>query len=273
MPPKARGGGRGRGRGGTARGRGGSSSTLTGAASSTAAPPELKTEASIANDNDEADGQPATQELTMPEAVESQAADTTNPIPSYVVATRAPRATTKLRNRSTSSPQTVADSPARPPVQRLDSLKSAEPASRSASPAAMRRTASTRGKRPATIKPTFTGRRSKQDREALDKIARDREKERQAERLAEERQKEKDNRKKNRDAQRGNNTRGRGGYSGSVSGPFSLGNASHGKHLDIGTLTVAYILEQTREPQIEVQFLDHEQHESSVRTTMTRAGR
>jgi DNA-directed RNA polymerase III subunit RPC4 len=80
------------------------------------------------------------------------------------------------------------------------------------------------------IKPTFTGRRSKEEREALEKEAMLREKARMKEREAADRKKEKDaERKMKRDADRA--VRGRGGYTGAMSGPFSLGSSREGKHI------------------------------------------
>jgi DNA-directed RNA polymerase III subunit RPC4 len=106
-------------------------------------------------------------------------------------------------------------------VQRLGSLNT----SRSASPA-VRRGTSARGKRGA-IKPTFTGRRSKEERAALEKEAIEREKARTKEREALDKKKRSDaERKAKRDTDRA--ARGRGGYSGSMSGPFSLGSSREG---------------------------------------------
>lgn len=143
------------------------------------------------------------------------------------------RSTAEPFPRSASTPQTIAEYSTRPPVQRLESLKSLEPASRSASPSTRRNTPA-RGKKPAVIKPTFTGRRSKQDRDALDKMAREREKERAAEREALEKAKREEKAFQGRKRGNGrgdNNSRGRGGYSGAVSGPFSLG-ATQGEQLE-----------------------------------------
>lgn len=78
------------------------------------------------------------------------------------------------------------------------------------------------------IKPTFTGRRSKEERAALEKEAIDREKARTKEREDADRRKRNDaERKAKRDAERA--VRGRGGYSGAMSGPFSLGSSREGK--------------------------------------------
>jgi DNA-directed RNA polymerase III subunit RPC4 len=86
---------------------------------------------------------------------------------------------------------------------------------------------STRGKK-AIAKPTFTGRRSKEERTALEKDASAREAARNKEREKVERWKREDKEKKAaRDAKQA--SRGRGGYSGAMSGPFSLGSSREGK--------------------------------------------
>jgi DNA-directed RNA polymerase III subunit RPC4 len=80
------------------------------------------------------------------------------------------------------------------------------------------------------IKPTFTGRRSKEERATLEKEAMEREKARTKELEAADRRKQKDlERKLKRDADRA--VRGRGGYTGAMSGPFSLGSSREGKHI------------------------------------------
>ncbi|KAL5115551.1 hypothetical protein ACEQ8H_006527 [Pleosporales sp. CAS-2024a] len=118
----------------------------------------------------------------------------------------------------TPAPEDGIDAPGRPPVQRLGSLNT----SRSASPA-VRRGTSSRGKR-GMVKPTFTGRRSKEEREALAKEALEREKARTQEQVKAAERKQKDaERRAKRDAERA--VRGRGGYSGAMSGPFSLGSS------------------------------------------------
>jgi DNA-directed RNA polymerase III subunit RPC4 len=79
------------------------------------------------------------------------------------------------------------------------------------------------------IKPTFTGRRSKEERATLEKEAMEREKARTKELEAAGRRKQKDlERRLKRDADRA--VRGRGGYTGAMSGPFSLGSSREGKH-------------------------------------------
>ncbi|KAH7384334.1 RNA polymerase III RPC4-domain-containing protein [Phaeosphaeria sp. MPI-PUGE-AT-0046c] len=119
---------------------------------------------------------------------------------------------------ASATPVDGTDSPGRAPVQRLGSLN----ASRSASPA-VRRGTSTRGKR-GMIKPTFTGRRSKEERAALEKEAIEREKARTKEQAdADRRKRNEADRKAKREQERA--SRGRGGYSGAMSGPFSLGSS------------------------------------------------
>jgi DNA-directed RNA polymerase III subunit RPC4 len=77
------------------------------------------------------------------------------------------------------------------------------------------------------IKPTFTGRRSKEERAALEREAIEREKARTKEREDADRRKRNDaERKAKRDAERA--VRGRGGYNGAMSGPFSLGSSREG---------------------------------------------
>jgi DNA-directed RNA polymerase III subunit RPC4 len=77
-------------------------------------------------------------------------------------------------------------------------------------------------------KPTFTGRRSKEEREALAKEALEREKARTQEQEEAARKKQQyAERKAKREAERA--VRGRGGYSGAMSGPFSLGSSKEGK--------------------------------------------
>ncbi|KAF3037223.1 hypothetical protein E8E12_005061 [Didymella heteroderae] len=121
------------------------------------------------------------------------------------------------------TPQDGAEASTRPPVQRLGGLKSAEPSSRSASPSVKRGT-TTRGGKKAAPKPMFTGRRSKEERAALEKEQLEREKirNRDQEREAQFQAKRKE-REAAREASRA--TRGRGGYSGAMSGPFSLGSS------------------------------------------------
>jgi DNA-directed RNA polymerase III subunit RPC4 len=81
------------------------------------------------------------------------------------------------------------------------------------------------------VKPTFTGRRSKEERAALEKEALDRERARTKEREDADRKKRTEaDKKAKRDAERA--TRGRGGYTGAMSGPFSLGSSREGKSQD-----------------------------------------
>jgi DNA-directed RNA polymerase III subunit RPC4 len=77
------------------------------------------------------------------------------------------------------------------------------------------------------IKPTFTGRRSKEERATLEKEAIEREKARTKEQENADRKKRNEaDRKAKRDQERA--SRGRGGYSGAMSGPFSLGSSRDG---------------------------------------------
>lgn len=127
---------------------------------------------------------------------------------------------------ATATPQDSAEGSTRPPVQRLGGLKSVEPSSRSASPSVKR--GSTRGGKKGPVKPTFTGRRSKEERAALEKEALEREKIRNKERAKEDAyQARKKEREAAKEASRA--TRGRGGYSGAMSGPFSLGSSKEGR--------------------------------------------
>ncbi|CAO2655193.1 Nn.00g102570.m01.CDS01 [Neocucurbitaria sp. VM-36] len=120
------------------------------------------------------------------------------------------------------SPQDGTASSTRPPVQRIGSLQGAIPPSRSASPS-VRGRGTIRGKR-GTPKPTFTGRRSKEEREAIAKEQKERDALRNAERDAALARKERDEANKAKREAR-NALRARGGYSGAVSGPFSLGSS------------------------------------------------
>ena len=132
---------------------------------------------------------------------------------------------------ASASASASASTSTRPAVQRLDSLKGiSAPDPRSASPAT-RGAAAARGRKPLSRQPVFKGRRSKEERDALQQEALERERERRAEREAE-------IRKTNRGLYRGAGGRGRGdragrgrgGYMGDVpvSGPFSLGKVTNG---------------------------------------------
>ncbi|KAF2676027.1 hypothetical protein K458DRAFT_238977, partial [Lentithecium fluviatile CBS 122367] len=89
------------------------------------------------------------------------------------------------------------------------------PSSRPASPAVRRG----KGKKPAAPLPTFTGRRSKAERDARIQEGLERERERNKDReKAEERKRKAEERRAKSEAARG---RGRGGYAGVASGPFS----------------------------------------------------
>lgn len=78
------------------------------------------------------------------------------------------------------------------------------------------------------VRPTHTSRRSKEEREALAKEQRDKDVLRNAEREAAIKKKEYDDANKaKREARHA--LRARGGYSGAMSGPFSMGSSREGK--------------------------------------------
>lgn len=124
------------------------------------------------------------------------------------------------------TPQDGADAPTRAPVQRLGGLRNGEPSSRSASPSVKR--GSTKTGKKVMPKPMFTGRRSKEDRAALEKEQLEREKVRNRD---QEKEAAFQARRKEREAAKeaSRATRGRGGYSSAMSGPFSLGSSKEGK--------------------------------------------
>ena len=112
-------------------------------------------------------------------------------------------------------PTTTAEPPAtHVSRQRLDSL--ADPSSRSASPSVRGRG---RGKKPGPAVPVFTGRRSKAERDQRTAEALSREQERNKDREKEAARQEK--KRQFEESRRTNSTRGRGGFSGTISGPFS----------------------------------------------------
>ncbi|KAH9871457.1 hypothetical protein IAQ61_005636 [Plenodomus lingam] len=121
------------------------------------------------------------------------------------------------------NPSNDVESSSRPPVQRIGGLQGSVPPSRSASPSARGRGSVTRGKR-GMVKPTFTGRRTKEEREALAKELKEREELRNAERNAAEEKKRRDQKFRDRREQN-KQQRARGGYHAAVSGPFSLGSS------------------------------------------------
>ncbi|KAL6709066.1 hypothetical protein ACN47E_001882 [Coniothyrium glycines] len=119
--------------------------------------------------------------------------------------------------------QNASETPSRAPVARIGSLQGSVPPSRSASPSIRGRGSATRGKR-GMIKPSFTGRRSKEERDAMAEQAKERELLRNAERDAAELRKQRDaERAAKREANKA--SKARGGYSGAISGPFSLGSS------------------------------------------------
>lgn len=131
-----------------------------------------------------------------------------------------------LHDSAAESPQTGAEPNARAPVQRLGSLQGSVPPSRSASPSVRGRGGTTRGKRGVKT-PAFTGRRSKEERDAIAKEQAARDRERTKEQVAAEKKREADAlRAARREANKQKNARG--GFSGVASGPFSLGSSREG---------------------------------------------
>ncbi|EUC29377.1 hypothetical protein COCCADRAFT_40239 [Bipolaris zeicola 26-R-13] len=121
------------------------------------------------------------------------------------------------------SPQPGAEPSARAPVQRLGSLQGSVPPSRSASPSVRGRGGTARGKRGVKT-PAFTGRRSKEERDAIAKEQAARDRERTKEQVAADKKREADAlRAARREANKQKNARG--GFSGVASGPFSLGSS------------------------------------------------
>ncbi|KAL1797757.1 hypothetical protein ACET3X_004363 [Alternaria dauci] len=134
-------------------------------------------------------------------------------------ASEAPPATAS----AVASPQPDTEPAARAPVQRLGSLQGSVPPSRSASPSVRGRGGTTRGKRGVKT-PAFTGRRSKEERDAIAKELAARDRERTKEQVAADKRKEAEAAKAaRREASKLKNARG--GFSGVASGPFSLGSS------------------------------------------------
>ncbi|KAF5846390.1 hypothetical protein GGP41_003831 [Bipolaris sorokiniana] len=124
------------------------------------------------------------------------------------------------------SPQPGVEPSARAPVQRLGSLQGSVPPSRSASPSVRGRGGTARGKRGVKT-PAFTGRRSKEERDAIAKEQAARDRERTKEQVAADKKREADAlRAARREANKQKNARG--GFSGVASGPFSLGSSREG---------------------------------------------
>ncbi|KAF2027447.1 hypothetical protein EK21DRAFT_71831 [Setomelanomma holmii] len=207
MPPRPRGRGSTRARGG---GRGGATARRATDASSEA------TAVAIPPQTEEADAPEASAQSVVPNQNDND--DAKPPITSENTPVPDGAQQSPAIDPAVASPQDGTASSVRPPVQRLGSLNP----SRSASPAVRR--GSLRGGKKVPVKPTFTGRRSKEERAALEKEALEREKARTKEKEAADAKKRKDAEfKARRDAERA--TRGRGGYSGTMSGPFSLGSS------------------------------------------------
>ena len=208
MPPKPRGRGSTRARAG---GRGGA--TAGRATDSTSEATEVATPQTF---DTPAVGEPT--ETVVPK--EEGDADAKPPTPAENEST--PNDTSS----ATATPQDGAEASSRPPVQRLGGLRSAEPSSRSASPSVKRGT--TKAGKKVAPRPMFTGRRSKEERAALEKEQLEREKIRNRDQEKEAAfQAKRKEREAAKEASR--STRGRGGYSGAMSGPFSLGSSKEGK--------------------------------------------
>ncbi|KAL6151698.1 hypothetical protein ACJQWK_10405 [Exserohilum turcicum] len=209
MPPKPRGGGSTRARGGA---RGGST-----AARDTAAARESVDD--------------ATPQSTAPAAATGDAAEPV--VPKQEDNESKPAVSgesTVVAGDSHASPSAAVESPqpgaepsARAPVQRLGSLQGSVPPSRSASPSVRGRGGTARGKRGVKT-PAFTGRRSKEERDAIAKEQAARDRERTKEQVAADKRREADAlRAARREANKQKNARG--GFSGVASGPFSLGSS------------------------------------------------
>lgn len=85
--------------------------------------------------------------------------------------------------------------------------------------------------------PSFTGRRAKEERDARNREALDREKERNKERDALARKKQKEKEEADKRAAWKAASRGRGGFGGAISGPFAQYSSRQGKHAQVGSLT------------------------------------
>ncbi|EUC46263.1 hypothetical protein COCMIDRAFT_93342 [Bipolaris oryzae ATCC 44560] len=133
---------------------------------------------------------------------------------------------TESKASAAESPQPGTEPSARAPVQRLGSLQGSVPPSRSASPSVRGRGGTARGKRGVKT-PAFTGRRSKEERDAIAKEQAARDRERTKEQVAADKKREADAlRAARREANKQKNARG--GFSGVASGPFSLGSSREG---------------------------------------------
>jgi hypothetical protein len=88
------------------------------------------------------------------------------------------------------------------------------------------------------VKPTFTGRRSKEEREAMEKEAKERDRLRNLERAAADKRKQRDAENAAKREAR-NAAKARGGYSGAVSGPFSLGSSKEGQSKEFVSTNIA----------------------------------
>ncbi|KAI4617591.1 uncharacterized protein J4E87_008227 [Alternaria ethzedia] len=213
MPPKPRGRGASRARG-SARGGAVAGRATTGASESTDATPQSTAPADaseaaaepVVPKQEDGDAKPVISGDGASAAMESQASEAPSTTASAVA-----------------SPQPSAEPTTRAPVQRLGSLQGSVPPSRSASPSVRGRGGTTRGKRGVKT-PAFTGRRSKEERDAIAKELAARDRERTKEQVAAEARKQADaTRAARREASKLKNARG--GFSGVASGPFSLGSS------------------------------------------------
>jgi DNA-directed RNA polymerase III subunit RPC4 len=150
-----------------------------------------------------------------------------------------------MHTRTVASPQPGAESAARAPVQRLGSLQGSVPPSRSASPSVRGRGGTTRGKRGVKT-PAFTGRRSKEERDAIAKELAARDRERTKEQVAADQKKQSDAlRAARREANKLKNARG--GFSGVASGPFSLGSSKEGMCMNLAIFVHANLGDRQEE--------------------------
>ncbi|RAR03582.1 recombination hotspot-binding protein [Stemphylium lycopersici] len=220
MPPKPRGRGsaraRGGARGGSTAGRDtGANSEGTEDATPQSTAPAAATEGSaepVVPKQEDSDAKPVVAGERAPATAESQ--DVASTAVSAVA-----------------SPQPGTEAATRAPVQRLGSLQGSVPPSRSASPSVRGRGGAARGKRGVKT-PAFTGRRSKEERDAIAKEQAARDRERTKEQVAADKRREADaQRQARREANKQKNARDRKnnpnrGYSG-----FGAGSGSRAERV------------------------------------------
>ncbi|KAF1829700.1 hypothetical protein BDW02DRAFT_509331 [Decorospora gaudefroyi] len=207
MPPKPRGRGSTRARGGARGGAtAGRATAATREATEAATPPSpagpAATEApaeSVVPKQEDGDAKPA---VSVGESLSTNNESAASP------STAAP-------------PQPGAEPAARASVQRLGSLQGSVPPSRSASPSVRGRGNTVRGKRGVKT-PAFTGRRSKEERDAIAKEQAARDRERTKEQVAADEKKAAELLKQQRREANRAAKNARGGFSGVATGPFSL---------------------------------------------------